>query len=176
MLVLFHLICFEYLNLYFFVLFTVIGFVQPDLYFFVQFPVIGFVYPDFDFFVLFRLVLYIQRLLFRSIWLHPRFVVLFVLLNILLIFSILFNRSLAVLFRVTLYVSVYSFYIELRSGRSRLFTIGRNTTFSDLSREEMGFLAMIWSHIPPVLCFINVSDPRSSRYIWACTICIYTDM
>jgi hypothetical protein len=50
MLVLFHLICFEYLSLYFFVLFSVIGFVQPDLYFFVQFPVIALVYPDFDFF------------------------------------------------------------------------------------------------------------------------------
>ena len=66
MLVLSLLICFEYLDLYFFELFSVIGFVYPDLYFFVLFPAIGFVYPDFDFFVLF-LINYNQRLSFRSI-------------------------------------------------------------------------------------------------------------
>ena len=33
---------------------------------------------------------------------------------------------------------LYFLCIELRSGRSRMSTIGRNTTFSDLSREEGG--------------------------------------
>jgi hypothetical protein len=84
MLLLFHLICFEYLNLYVVVLFSVIGFVQPDLYFFVQVPVICFVYPDFDFFCTVP-------------------------------FSIIHSAS---------------------TLQEHLTSIGRNTTFSDLSREE----------------------------------------